>query len=80
MSGKVSSERVDVEFPEILYGLWDHFQNMHRCRGVGMAGALSITYLDIQAYSQLKQIRFEGWELDAIRCLDIIFLNSQNEK
>lgn len=45
-----------------------------------MAGALGITYLDIQAYSKLKQIRFEGWELEAIRCLDIIFLNSQNEK
>jgi glycerate kinase len=53
---------------------------MHRSRGAGMAGALGITYLDIQAYSQLKQIHFEGWELDAIRYLDILFLNSQSEK
>lgn len=80
MSGKVSGERLDVEFPEILSDLWDHFQNLHRCRGVGMSGALGVTYLDIQAYSQLKQLRFEGWELDAIRFLDIVFLNSQNEK
>lgn len=80
MTGKVSSERIDVEFPEILSDLWGHFQNLHRCRGDGMAGALGVTYLDIQAYCQLKQIRFEGWELDAIRFLDIVFLNSQNEK
>ena len=67
------------EFPEVLYDLYGWFKDLSRARGVGMA-AMGITYLDIQAYSQLKQIRFDDWELEAIRYLDIIFLNSQNEK
>lgn len=81
MSGKTSSERnTDIEFPEILYELWRQFRDMHNARGMGMGGPESITYLEIHAYSQLKNIRFEDWQLEAIRYLDNAFLASQSEK
>lgn len=69
-----------IEFPEIMHQVWRWFIDLSAARSVGMGGALGITYLDIHAYSQLHGIRFESWELSAIRQLDNAFLNSQYEK
>jgi hypothetical protein len=81
MSGKVSSERaLEIEFPDILHDLWRWFLDMHYARGSNMNGASGISYLEIQAYSQLKQIKFEDWQLTAIRHLDNLFLQSQTDK
>lgn len=64
--------------PELLYELWQRFLDLNASRGSGM-GPAPITQLDLYAYAQLHQIRFQEWELAALRHLDRIALNGMNE-
>ena len=79
MTGRMPEEGINpVEFPDVLYDLWNWFLDLHASRGAGM-GPSPITQLDLFAYSQLHQVRFEQWQLSAIRQLDGIALNSARE-
>ena len=70
MTGKMPAEGVNqTEFPDVLYDLWRCFLNLNAARGGGM-GPSPISYLELHAYSQLHRIRFEAWEMDALRQLD----------
>ena len=81
MSGMASKERaLEVVFPDILYDLWNWFLDLHYARGSNMNGAAGIGFLDMQAYCQLKRLQLETWQIDVIRNLDSLFLNSQIDK
>ncbi len=67
-----------VEFPDVLYDLWQWFLDLNASRTSGM-GPSPITQLDLLAYSQLHQVRFEQWQLSAIRHLDRVALSSTSE-
>lgn len=67
-----------ADFPDVLYDLWHWFLDLNASRGSGM-GPSPITQLDLFAYSQLHQVRFEQWQLSAIRQLDSIAMRSTNE-
>lgn len=77
MTGRMPEEGINpAEFPELLYDLWRSFLAMHSARGRGMSGMEPITHQGIQAYSALYGVRFEEWELAAIRALDVVALGS----
>lgn len=74
MKGFMPAEGINsAEFPDVLYDLWHWFLDLNAARGGGM-GPAPITYLDLNAYASLHRLRFEGWELAAIRRLDGVAL------
>lgn len=80
MTGKMPEEGINpAEFPDLLYDLWRSFLDLHSSRGRGWAME-PITHQDIQAYSALHGVRFEEWELAAIRALDAVALGSAGDE
>jgi hypothetical protein len=79
MTGRMPAEGINpVEFPETALHVWNWFQQLSAGRGGGGMGPSAITYPDMQAFFGLYGIRPDVWELDAIRLLDGVALNSAN--
>lgn len=68
-----------VEFPELLYDLWRWFLNLNSSRPSGM-GSTPILESEIRAYYLNRSLTLHGWQLDAIRRLDAVAMNSSQEK
>lgn len=80
MTGRMPPEGVNpVEFPQAVSHLWQWFMQLSNARQPGM-GVSPITYPDLHAFFSLYGITPDGWELDAIRVLDGIALESMNDK
>lgn len=80
MTGRTQPEGINpIEFPEALAHLWQWFLQLNSARQPGM-GASPITYPDMQAFFSLYGIAPQGFELDAIRLLDSVALESMTEK
>lgn len=80
MTGRMPEEGINpVDFPEALAHLWQWFLQLNSARQSGMS-ASPITYPDMRAFFSLYGIAPQGWELDAIRLLDGIALESMSEK
>lgn len=76
MTGQMPEEGINpVEFPDLLYDLWHWFLRMNagRCSGMGPA---PITEQEIGWFFRNRKIAPEVWQLDAIRMLDGIALES----
>lgn len=58
------------ELPDSCSHLWKIFIDLHNARSSNGFGVSPISYLEIQSYSKLYQIKFEDWELDLIRMFD----------
>ena len=67
------------EFPIVLYDLWQWFLKLHGSRGSGL-GPAPITEESIGWFFHTRRIAPQGWQLDAIRMLDRIALESMGEK
>lgn len=50
------------------------FNDLSDSRGVGMAGPLPITYLEIKAYCELVDLTLTTREVAAIKSMDSVFL------
>jgi len=55
-----------------------YFYELSTSRQMGMA-ANAISFSEIWAWCQLKQIKLSAWELEVIKRLDLIWLNVQAE-
>ena len=60
--------------PEGTEFVWQVFNELSMTRGIGMAGAQPITYLELDAYQRVSGLTLTAFELQAIRELDITFL------
>ncbi len=49
--------------------LWNDFMSLHRKRGEG-----DISYLEIDAYERVHDIKFDAWELEALARADSAYL------
>lgn len=65
--------------PEAQY-LWSWFAELSNARGNSGFGPSPITYLEIQAWAALKQISIEVFEVNALKALDSVYLNSSNKE
>lgn len=60
--------------PEGLEPLWHDFWALHSGRGNSGFGPAQITFADIDAYQRVTGVRFQPWQLDAIRRADGAYL------
>lgn len=61
--------------PEVRH-LWQTFLELHRTRPSGF-GASAIPYAEIDAWSRLKRLPLDPWEVDAVVELDAAWMDSQ---
>lgn len=66
------------EFPDTLYELWSWFLALHCARPAGM-GMPPILESEIRAFCLNRGIRMTCMEINAIRALDRIAMNSFTE-
>ena len=61
-------------FPEDLLYLWEWFIDLGNARPQGYAGPAPISFSEIKAWSELMGIKLSGWEVEALKDLDIIYI------
>ena len=66
-----------TECPPTATYLWRHFVDLHRERGVGMAGPLRLTARNIIDWAWCAGVELELWERRALRALDDLWLEAQ---
>lgn len=64
------------EFPQAMSQIWEHYINLSNTRQSGM-GMNPITYLEIQSYEVLMQVKLSVFEVKAIKKLDLIALTEK---
>ncbi len=75
MKGVMPEEGINPEeSPDVLYDLWAQFLELNASRRGGLNGPEPISHVDLHAFCSLHRVRFEGWELAAIRRLDAVAL------
>lgn len=62
------------EIPEGCEMLWRDFTALSVARGSNGFSASRLTWLDIDAYQRVHGFRFEAWEIEAIRRMDMAFV------
>jgi hypothetical protein len=63
------------EFPEALYDEWHWFLSLNAARPAGL-GASPLTESDIGWFFRNRRLAPEGWQIELIRRLDVIALQS----
>jgi len=77
-TGKRPMELNGPEFPTLLSHIWSAFIHLSSTRGVGMSGALPITYTEIKDYEHLMGIDFSPRDVESIKRLDAVYLRTIN--
>lgn len=60
--------------PDSCSLLWSQFLELHSCRGSTMAGVARISFTDLDAFQRVSSVKFDAWEIDAIRRADSAYL------
>lgn len=64
--------------PENAAYLLGYFDELSSGRQVGM-GLSPVSFSDMMAWSNLKKVELEPWEVDALKRLDMLFMSVQNK-
>lgn len=79
---QLSAQFAELEPPE-LPRIGNHisvlFFELNSGRQSGMNGPLPLSFVEIKAYGELKDINFEPWEIDAIKIMDRAFLSEYHD-
>lgn len=65
-----------VDLPEVAWHVWEWFLQLSGSRQSGIAGPVPLSNLEILAFFQLEGVSPDGWELQAIRALDRVAMES----
>lgn len=68
-----------IEFPMLFVNVWDAFLRLSSARTSNGFSANPISYLDIEAYCRLTDLRFSELELDTFRKLDSMMIKNFNK-
>lgn len=68
-----------VEFPDVMYGLWQRFRRLNEARQIGMNGPAAISEGDIAAFCQNRRLWLSAWELSVIAALDRVALAAREK-
>jgi hypothetical protein len=60
--------------------LWVDFLELHGSRGSTGFGAARITFTDLKAWQDVRGVRLDAWEIDAIRKVDSLWLSDYAPK
>lgn len=77
-SGTAAPQLQAVGLPVGCQLLWDAFIEMHNRRGGGM-GPQPISWRDLQAWQDVRQVSLTAWEIDTLLALDSAAMQSHNE-
>lgn len=81
MKGYMPEEGINpIEFPELLYDLWQAFLRLNASRSHTMDGPSRISEHDIGWFYRNRGMVPESWELDAIQMLDAVALEKPSGK
>ena len=59
---------------EAVNYIWQYYQELAATRSYAF-GSAKLTYTEILAWSQLRRILLDGWELDTLLRIDAIFID-----
>jgi hypothetical protein len=65
--------------PDIVKHLWEYFQELSLSRRNYGWGVTQLTYTEIKAWSDLRGIQLDAWELDTLMCLDSVFMDVESK-
>lgn len=68
-----------IEMPDCVDYLWEWFLELNMSRSSNGFGANPISYLEIQAWNELKIKHISPWEVKTIKAMDAVFLEFQGE-
>lgn len=63
-----------------MAGAWLAFRHLSSARRSGMGGPEPIGWPEIQAYVALAEVELEPWEVDAVRALDLAFMEEMSAR
>ena len=58
--------------------LWSDFLALHGTRGSSGMGPARIGFVEIDAWQRVNEVRFEPWEIEAIRRADNAYMASRD--
>lgn len=65
--------------PAIIY-IWIWFCQLSGGRGYSEAGAMPLSFSEIQAWAELTRMEPMAWEVEAVKALDRVFLTEAMKK
>lgn len=77
MARKAKTAYVPLPPPSDTAYLWGWFGDLDVARQCGMNGAQSTPYQEIESWARLMRIRLAPWEVECLRMLDVLCLNSE---
>ncbi len=80
VTGKKPAELEQIEPPYAARYIWEWFWELHQGRGAGMSGPLPLSWAEIKAWCDLRGLRLENYETDAIRSMDMAFLQAVDDE
>ncbi|WP_456093840.1 phage tail assembly chaperone [Oceanibaculum indicum] len=72
----LEEELTAIPFPGAASDIWSFFNELHVTRGNTGFGPSAITWSEMRAWSELRQIRLTSWECEVIHALDVAYLTS----
>ena len=70
---------IEEPMPYYATPIWNTFWVLHTSRQMQQGGSYQpILFSEIASYAQLMQIRFDPWEVELLKRMDVAYLNSIN--
>lgn len=77
-TGEIPVELENEPPNEAVAYLLGYFQQLSTARQCGMS-LNPLTFTEIEAWGRLYKMKLDSWEIDVIKQLDLIYLNTQME-
>ena len=67
-----------TDFPMLLSHVWSAFCSLSNSRASGFSGPSPITYTEIQSWKEATQTPLDPWEVEAIKRIDVVYMEVTN--
>lgn len=79
--GKAPPKQLEkIELPYCVVYLWNYFCELSNSRDYLETGPKSLSYSEIQAWSQLTKTNPTAWEVQVIKAIDRVFIAEAGKK
>jgi hypothetical protein len=65
-------------FPLLLSDVWSAFFSISSSRQIGFSGPQPLTFSEIKAWQETTNNYLNGWEVETIKRLDLIYMRAIN--
>ena len=77
-TGRRPKELDGPTFPTLMSYVWSAFINLSNTRSIGFSGPNPISYIEIKAWKDLTESPLTSFEVEAIKCLDTMYMRASN--